>query len=60
MSATAEVNKNLIRSLLAEIDRGNDNVVETYYSPDYVDHAPTSVRRQAGRDGLGGTFAELR
>jgi len=45
---------------LAEIDRGNDNVVETYYSPDYVDHAPTSVRRQAGRDGLGGTFAELR
>ena len=60
MSATTEVNKHLIRSLLAEIDRGNDNVAEAYYSAEYVDHTPTSVRRQAGRDGLGGTFAALR
>jgi predicted ester cyclase len=60
MSTTAEANKDLIRSLLAEVDRGNDDVVEAYYSPDYVDRTPTPVRRQSGRDGLGGTFAALR
>ena len=60
MSATTEANKNLIRSLLAEVDRGNDDVVEACYSPDYVDHSPTSVRRQAGPDGLARTFAALR
>jgi predicted ester cyclase len=57
---TTEANKDLIRNLLAEVDRGNDGVVDAYYSPDYVDHAPTSVRRQAGREGLGATFAALR
>ena len=60
MSATSEANKDLIRRLLAEVDRGNDDLVEACYSPDYVDHGPTSVRRQAGRDGLRGTFAALR
>jgi predicted ester cyclase len=60
MSTTAEANKDLIRRLLAEVDRGNDDVVEGYYSPDYVDHAPTSVRRQAGPDGIARTFAALR
>jgi len=60
MSTTAEANKDLIRRLLAEVDRGNDDVVETYYSPDYVDRSPSAVRRQSGRDGLGGTFAALR
>jgi predicted ester cyclase len=60
MSATTEANKDLIRRLLAEVDRGNDDVVEVYYSPDYVDHTPTAVRRHSGRDGLGGTFAALR
>lgn len=60
MSATSEANKDVIRRLLAEVDRGNDDVVRACYSPDYVDHAPTSVRRQAGRDGLPATFAALR
>jgi predicted ester cyclase len=59
MSTTTEANKDLLRRLLAEVDRGADDL-EAYYSPDYVDHAPTSVRRQAGRDGLRGTFAALR
>jgi steroid delta-isomerase-like uncharacterized protein len=60
MSTSAEANRDLIRRLLAEVDRGNDDVVEAYYSPDYVDHSPASVRHQAGPDGLGRTFAALR
>ena len=60
MSTTAEANKDLIRRLLGEVDRGSDDVVDAYYSPDYVDHAPTSLRRQSGRGDLGGTFAALR
>jgi steroid delta-isomerase-like uncharacterized protein len=60
LSTTAEANKDLIRRLLAEVDRGNDDVVDRYYSPDYVDHTPTSLRRQAGPDGLARTFAALR
>ena len=57
MSTTTEANKNLIRGLLAEVDRGNDDVVHTHYSPAYLDHARTSVRREAGREGLGVTVS---
>jgi predicted ester cyclase len=61
MSATAEANKELIRRLLAEVDRGNDNVVEACFSSDYVDHAPSPLRRQArGREGVRRALAELR
>jgi len=61
MSAAGEANKDLVRRLLSEVDRGNDDVAESFYSADYVDHTPSSVRRQAaGRDGLPQVFAVFR
>jgi steroid delta-isomerase-like uncharacterized protein len=59
MSAVS--NKDLIRGLLADVDRGQDDVVDRYYAADYVDHAPSPLRREAGgRDGLRRIFAVLR
>jgi len=53
-----EVNKDLIRRLFAEVDRGNIGVWESFYTADYVDHAPSVVRSQAaGREGLREAFA---
>jgi predicted ester cyclase len=50
---TSEANKDLIRSLLADADRGVEDVVDRYYAPDYVDHTPSPIRRQApGREGI--------
>ena len=58
MADPAETNKDVIRRLLAEVDRGDLGVVDRYYSPDYVDHAPSPVRRlAAGRDGVRQAFA---
>jgi predicted ester cyclase len=51
-------NKDAIRQLLAEVDRGNLNVVDTYYAPSYVDHTPSPGRSLApGRDGVREAFA---
>ena len=60
MSETSEANKDLIRRLLAEVDRGNLPDVAEYYAPDYVDHAPSPIRsRAAARDVLRNVFAAL-
>jgi predicted ester cyclase len=54
----AERNKEVIRRLLAEVDLGNLDVVDTCYSPEYVDHAPSPVRGlRSGRDGVRQAFA---
>ena len=56
-STAAEHNKDLIRRLLADVDRGAD-VVDAYYAPDYVDHTPSAVRDLApGREGVRQAFA---
>jgi steroid delta-isomerase-like uncharacterized protein len=53
MSAATDANKEAIRRLFVEVDRGNIDVVADYYTPDYVDHTPSPIRRQAGgRDGI--------
>jgi predicted ester cyclase len=53
MTGGAAANKELIRQLLAEIDRGNVDLVDSYYAPDYVDHNPSPIRRLApGREGV--------
>jgi len=55
-----DANKDLIRRLLAEVDAGNIDVVDSYYSPDYVDHTPSQIRSQgAGREGIRQAFAVL-
>jgi predicted ester cyclase len=61
MRESAEANKELIRRLLAEVDDGRIDVVETYYSPNYVDHTPSAIRSQAsGREGIRQAFAVFR
>src|SRR5688572_2179492 len=58
MDDPAEANKDVIRRLLAEVDRGNLDVIATYYSPGYVDHRPSPIRGlAAGRDGVRQAFA---
>ena len=52
-SRKSAANKELIRQLLAEVDRGNVDLVDSYYAPDYVDHTPSPIRRLApGREGV--------
>jgi predicted ester cyclase len=61
MPHPAEANKDVIRLLLMEVDRGNLDVVDTCYAPDYVDHTPSAVRGLApGREGVRKAFALLR
>jgi len=61
MPEPADTNKDVIRRLLAEVDRGNLDVVHTYYSPAYVDHTPSPIRGLAsGRDGVREAFALFR
>jgi steroid delta-isomerase-like uncharacterized protein len=61
MGGAADANKDLICRLLAEVDRGNADVVETYYAPDYVDHTPSPIRRLApGREGVRQALAIFR
>src|SRR5262245_5225114 len=56
-----EHNKDFIRRLLADVDRGNIDVVDSYYSPRYVDHTPSPIRGMAGgRDGVRAAFAVFR
>ena len=53
-------NKDVIRRLMADVDKGID-VVDAYYAADYVDHTPSPVRRQAvGREGIRQAFAAFR
>lgn len=57
----AERNKGVIRNLLAEVDRGNLDVVDRYYAPGYVDHTPSPGRGLApGREGVRRAFALFR
>ena len=50
----------MIRRLFAEVDRGNIGVVDDCYAPDYVDHTPSVIRRQAASlEGLRQVFALL-
>lgn len=53
MSDSLERNKNVIRRLLAEVDRRNLDVVDEFYAPTYVDRTPSPVRGLAdGREGV--------
>lgn len=53
-----ERNKNVIRRLLAEVDRGNLDVVDECYAPGYVDRTPSPIRGLAeGREGVRRAFA---
>ena len=53
MHDPVERNKDVIRRLLAEVDRGNLDSVDTYYAPGYVDHTPSPIRSLAsGREGV--------
>lgn len=61
MPSVAERNKDLIRRLLAEVDRGNLDVVESCYAPDYIDHTPSPIRgRVPGRESVRQAFAVFR
>ena len=52
-----ERNKDVIRRLLAEVDRGNLDVVDACYAPGYVDHTPSPLRGLGtGRDGIRKAF----
>ena len=58
MSILAEKNKDVIRKLMAEVDRGNIDVVDACYSPDYTDRTPSPGRSLApGREGVRQAFA---
>jgi predicted ester cyclase len=58
MPEPLERNKDVIRRLLAEVDRGNLEVVDTYYAADYVDRTPSPIRGlAAGREGVRQAFA---
>jgi ketosteroid isomerase-like protein len=60
MDDSAEANKDVIRRLMADVDRGNLDAVEAYYSAKYVDHTPSPIRPQAaGRAGVRRAFAML-
>ena len=53
-----QTNKDVIRRLLAEVDRGNLDVVDAFYAPGYVDRTPSPIRSLApGRDGVRQAFA---
>jgi predicted ester cyclase len=55
-----ERNKETIRRLFAEVDRGDVDVAD-YYSEDYVDHTPSPIRGLAeGHDGLRQAFRIFR
>jgi predicted ester cyclase len=57
MSDSIERNKNVIRRLLAEVDRGNLDVVDDCYAPSYVDRTPSPIRGLAeGREGVRRAF----
>jgi predicted ester cyclase len=58
VSGLGERNKAVIRSLLAEVDRGNLGVVDDCYAPGYVDHAASPIRGLGtGREGVRRAFA---
>jgi predicted ester cyclase len=58
MDGATEANKDVLRRLLSEVDRGNLEVIEACYAPDYVDHAPSAARGlAAGIDGVRTAFA---
>jgi steroid delta-isomerase-like uncharacterized protein len=58
MSETGETNKETIRRLFAEVDRGNVEAAAGYYAPGYLDHTSAPLRRQeTGREGLRRVFA---
>ena len=59
-SDLAERNKDLVRQMYADVDRGSPTLVDDYYAPDYVDHAVSGIRGQAaGLAPLRATFARL-
>jgi predicted ester cyclase len=58
MPELLEANKDVIRRLLAGVDRGHLEVVDTHYAPDYVDRTPSPIRGlAAGREGVRQAFA---
>jgi predicted ester cyclase len=57
----SHANKDVIRNLLADADRGLDDLVDRYYAPDYVDHTPSPIRSLAsGREGVRQAIAVFR
>ena len=58
MNDACQANKDVIRRLLEQVDRGNLDVIEVCYSPDYVDRSPSAARSLApGREGVRAVFA---
>jgi predicted ester cyclase len=56
----AERNKDVIRRLMSEMDRGNLDAVEDCYAADYVDHTPSPTRSiLSGREGVRAAFAHF-
>jgi predicted ester cyclase len=61
VTQTTEGNKEVIRRLLREVDQGNDDLVDSYYSATYVDHSPSPGRSLAeGREGVRRAIALFR
>lgn len=60
MTSVTERNKARVRELLAHMDAGRLEVVDDYYSPDYVDRSPTALRSGGQElDSLRDTFRRV-
>ena len=50
---SAAANIQLIRDLIETVDAGNYQIVDKFYTPDYVDHDPSPIRATAtGSEGV--------
>lgn len=57
MSSETERNKDVLRRLMAEVDRGNIDVVDACYAPDHADRTPSPSRSLVpGREGVRQAF----
>jgi predicted ester cyclase len=56
----SEENKALVRRWFAEIDKGNEHIVDELIAVDYIDHNPVLPDMAPGREGVKQTNAILR
>src|SRR5919109_1903816 len=56
----SEENKALVRRWFAEIDKGNEHIVDELIAVDYIDHNPVLPDMAPGREGVKQTNALLR
>jgi len=60
VKSISEQNKDAIRRLIEESDRGNLEAVVALFCPGFIDHSPSAVRRGVrGRDGLRAIFKAI-